>query len=315
MNEYDLIKTTSTYQKLVEHYERDAISHSTLLISADELSRKLFSIAFATLLICGDKDEIVQDNIRKGVHPDVFFLPKNDILRVEDVEFILEKLNYYPMEADCKIFILDNFSGATPQAQNKLLKTLEETPRNVFFLLCSEKTDGILQTIISRCRKLELEPLSESVLNILMSEYSVSAKTMDIAKFYGRGEMGRIETALENPKIEEMYDLSFDILKNCRASRDILSYTLKVGKYKTDLKKFIQIFSDVVQEVLHTQIMGENKYKNLAFDELCEGILPEALVILQTKLIKILEMTDRYCNTTMVIDDLLIQTCKCLNMK
>ena len=156
MDKYDLIKTTSTYQRVVNDYEKDTLAHCNLLLSADKLSRQLFAVAFATLLLCGDKDEVVYENISKRVHPDVFFLPKSETLKVEDVEFVLERLNYYPMEADYKVFVLENFSDATPQAQNKLLKTLEETPANVFFLLTSEKSDGILPTIMSRCRKLEL---------------------------------------------------------------------------------------------------------------------------------------------------------------
>ena len=311
MNKYDIIKTTRTYQKLVDDYKLGKLAHCHLLLSKDKLSREIFGACFAILAICGDSDEKVAHKIIKKVHPDVFFLPKSEGLKVEDVELVLERLNYFPMEADCKVFVLQNFSSATVQAQNKLLKTLEETPPNVYFLLCSEKEDGILPTIKSRCQTLELEPLSDSALNILVSEYTVDARTQEIAKFYGRGEMGRIEEALTNTEICEMFDLAVDIVANLRSSSEILGYTIKVNKFRSNLLKFVQIYADVLQEILRVQILGKCDYKNLQFESLKEKISKNAILALQSKLILIIEMIDRFCNTTLIIDNVLIETCKC----
>ena len=311
MDKYDIIKTTKTYQKVVDDFINGKMSHCSLLITPDKMSREIFGVVFASLLICQDKNDIITQNIIKHIHPDVFFLPKSGILKVEDVEFVLERLNYYPMEAECKVFILENFSSATLQAQNKLLKTLEETPNNVYFLLCSEKEDGILPTIKSRCQILELEPLSENALNIMLSEFMVDAKTMEVAKFYGRGELGRIEEALTDPNILSMVDLSFDIVKNCKSSNDILSFAVRVEKFKNSLTKFVQIYSDVIQEILRIKILNTSEYKLLNFNELVNNFSVDAILVLQDRLIKFLEMLDRFCNPILVIDELLIQTCKC----
>ena len=311
MDKYDIIKTTKTYNKVLADYKKGNLAHSSLLITPDKMSREIFSVVFASLLICNDEDEIIKQNIIKHIHPDVFFLPKSGILKVEDVEFVLERLNYFPMEASCKVFILEDFSSATTQAQNKLLKTLEETPNDVYFLLCSEKEDGILPTIKSRCQILELEQLSENALNILLSEHTVDAKTMEVAKFYGRGELGRIEEALKNADIVDMVDLCFDIINNCKSSKDILSYTIKITKYKNYLIKFVQIYADVLQEILKIKILNKSEYSILNFNLLCDKFSYDGIIELQEKLIKILEMIDRFCNSTFVIDEILIQTCKC----
>lgn len=314
MDKKELIKTTSTYQKIVDDFHRGTLSHCNLLLSSDKLSRKLFAEVFAGLVVCNNENEVIESNISKRIFPDVYFLPKSgENLKVEDVEIVLERLNYFPMEANCKVFVLENFSSATSQAQNKLLKTLEETPNNVYFLLCSEKEDGILTTIKSRCRMLELEPLSESALNIMLSEHMVDAKTMEVAKFFGRGEMGRIEFVLTNPEIVAMVDLSFDIIKNCKTSKELLSYTQKVNKFRNNLLLFIQIFADVLQETLKIKILGNNNFKELDFESLAQCFKNDSLIALQTKMIKLIEMSDRFCNTTLIIDDLLVQTCKALN--
>ena len=315
MDKYDIIKTTNTYQKLVDDYNLGKLAHCHLLLSKDKLSREIFGVCFAILAICGDKDDKIAHNIIKKVHPDVFFLPKSETLKVEDVELVLERLNYFPMEADCKVFVLENFSSATVQAQNKLLKTLEETPPNVYFLLCSEKEDGILPTIKSRCQVLELEPLNESALSILVSEYTVDARTQEIAKFYGRGEMGRIEEALTKSEIIEMLELAFDIVENCKASSDILGYTIKVGKFRNNLLKFVQIYADVLEEILRMKVLNKCDFQILQFDKLKNCMSVDAILTLQERLIKLIEMIDRFCNTTLIIDNLLIDTCKCKLIK
>lgn len=316
MDRIDLIKTTKAYQSVADDYHKQKLPHCNLLVSPDLMSRELFAIAFASLVISDDKNNIAMQNIAKKIHPDVFFLPKSGNLKVEDVEVVLDRINYFPMEADVKVFVLENFSSATTQAQNKLLKTLEETPPNVYFLICSEKDDGILPTIKSRCRHLELEPLSESALNIFMADYNTDEKTIEIANFFGRGEMGRTDFALTNKEVSELVDLGFDILKNCKSSANLLEYAVKLLKHKDSLALFLQIYSDILGKVLRLQILNEkNDFVQLKFDSLKNELSTDAILILLVRLTRLTEMLERACHSTLIIDDLLIETCKCANMK
>lgn len=316
MDKLDLIKTTKTYQTIVDDYQKERLPHCNLLIAPDKMSCELFAIAFASLVVCEDKDEIVIRNITKRIHPDVYFLPRVGTLKVEDVEIVLDRINYFPMQADVKVFVLENFSSATPQAQNKLLKTLEETPANVYFLITSEKEDGILQTIKSRCRRLELEPLSESAINIFMTQYNVDAKRIDVANFYGRGEMGRTDFALQNEVVSNFVDLSFDIIKGCKTSKDLLYFADKLMQNKSDLKLFLHVYADVLNEVLKIQIFGDNnKYETLHFGELKNELSGDAILQIIDKLSLFAEMVERACSSTLIIDNLLIETCRCANLK
>ena len=108
-----------------------------------------------------------------------------------------------------------------------------------------------------------------------------------------------------------MVDLSFDIVKNCKSSNDILSFAVRIEKFKNSLTKFVQIYSDVIQEILRIKILNTSEYKLLNFNELVNNFSVDAILVLQDRLIKFLEMLDRFCNPILVIDELLIQTCKC----
>lgn len=316
MNKLDLIKTTRAYLSVIDDFSNGKLPHCNLLIAPDNMSCELFASAFASFLICKDEDEASVHNVNKRIHPDVFFLPKTGTLKVDDVEFVLERLNYFPMQADVKIFVLEKFSDATVQAQNKLLKTLEEPPANTYFLLTSEKEDGILPTIRSRCRRLDLEPLNESVINILMLEYNVDAKRRDIATFYGRGQMGKIDFAMTNDIVENFVDLSFDIIKHCKSSKDLLAYTNKLTQNKSDLKLFLQIYADVLSEILRVKILNkENEYAMLDFQSLKNELSENAIIYLLKCLRFFDEMLARSCNPILIIDNLLIETCRCANFK
>jgi len=316
MDRLDLIKTTKTYQEIADDYHKQRLPHCNLLVSPDLMSRELFATAFASLIVCDDKNNIIMQNIAKKIHPDVFFLPKSSNIKVDDVEIVLDRINYFPMEADVKVFVLANFSTATTQAQNKLLKTLEETPPNVYFLLCSEKDDGILPTVRSRCRRWELEPLSESALNIFFADYNTDKKTIEVANFFGHGEMGRTDFALTNKVVCELVDLGFEIIKKCKSSSNLLEYAVKLLKYKDNLGLFLQIYSDILGQVMRLQILDEkNNFAELDFGSLKNELSTDAIVVLLARLSRLSEMFARACHSTLIIDDLLIETCKCANMK
>ena len=102
--------------------------------------------------------------ILNDIHPDVLSFPKNKSFVVDDAKSIIEELNVIPMLSNIKIFIINNFNKATVQAQNKLLKSIEEPPKNVIFLINATSLESILPTIQSRTQKFELLPLNTNVL-------------------------------------------------------------------------------------------------------------------------------------------------------
>lgn len=78
---------------------------------------------------------------------------------MEDAERILEESALKPVEGNKKLFVAGDFAEATTQAQNKLLKLLEEPPEGVYFLLGATVSFSVLPTILSRTEKLEIPRL------------------------------------------------------------------------------------------------------------------------------------------------------------
>ncbi len=95
--------------------------------------------------------------IQKGTHPDLFLAaPQGLTTRIETVREAIRFFSLKSFRAKYKAMVIEDGTSLSPAAANAFLKTLEEPPRNSFIAICASKLDGILPTIISRCRKIFL---------------------------------------------------------------------------------------------------------------------------------------------------------------
>src|SRR5574344_1090998 len=113
--------------------------------------------------------------INEGVHPDVIEIDAASNNGVEEVRDLVEKVKYAPIKGKYKVYIIDEVHMMTANAFNALLKTLEEPPENVVFILATTEPHKILPTILSRCQrydfsKVDSEDIKKRIVNILEEE-------------------------------------------------------------------------------------------------------------------------------------------------
>ena len=112
--------------------------------------------------------------IDAGVSSDVYELDAASHNKVEDVEKLIKKIDFLPVEGKKKVFIFDEFHMMTKEAQNKLLKIVEEPPAHVIFIFCTTEENRILPTILSRCNKFTFKSISD--IDIYHNLKSISDK-------------------------------------------------------------------------------------------------------------------------------------------
>ena len=150
------------------------LSHAYLFISPDLIYNNLCAEIFASHILCENKNfcgscPSCQKSLAK-TNLDLTVLPTEKTILAQDINLVIEKSLERPMFGDFKVFILRGIDSATIQAQNKLLKTLEEPPRHVVFILTATNENKILPTIISRVRKVFLPKLNKkAVEEIILS--------------------------------------------------------------------------------------------------------------------------------------------------
>lgn len=132
---------------------------------------------------CGECDSCL--SVRRGSHPDVFELDAASHNSVDDVRELREKVGLAAMHGGKKIYILDEAHMMTRQAFNALLKTLEEPPPHVVFILATTEPEKILPTILSRCqhyrfRRLTAEEIA-SKLALLAAKEGIGSEPAGLA--------------------------------------------------------------------------------------------------------------------------------------
>jgi len=126
------------------------------------LAKALNCVTGPTANPCGVCDHCTA--IDRGADPDLIEMDAASNRRIEDVRELRENVAYAPMRARFKIYIVDEVHMMTKEAFNALLKTLEEPPKHVKFLLATTDPQKVPATILSRCQILRLSPLPEAVI-------------------------------------------------------------------------------------------------------------------------------------------------------
>jgi DNA polymerase III subunit delta' len=112
-------------------------------------------------------------------------------IKIEDIRRLQREISLKPYEGKHKVFIIDNAHKLTPEAQNALLKTLEEPPAGSLIILITDKRPLLFKTIISRCKILKFSPLERAGLkDILKKDYGLSNETAHFLAYFSEGRIG-----------------------------------------------------------------------------------------------------------------------------
>ncbi len=174
-----LIKATRAYRLLEAEANARSLAHAYLLLLDDQRNLRDALKIFAKIFFDCHRDALSPQKQRLAHLIDaenfsdcIFYPDAGKKFVVEDAERLAEECLLQPVEGEKKLFVVSDFSLSTPQAQNKLLKLLEEPPAGVYFLLGATTAFSVLPTVLSRVKRLEIQPFSsEDLLACLARVY------------------------------------------------------------------------------------------------------------------------------------------------
>ena len=172
---WDLLGHTWAEDLLRRHIATGELRHAYLFTGAPGIGRRSLALEFARAINCtqppapGDFCGTcrVCTQTARMQQPDLGIVTAESegaMIKVDQVRALQRSLSLTPYEARYRIALLLNFQTANPNAQNALLKTLEEAPRQVILLLTADAPENLLPTIASRCEILRLRPVAVEVL-------------------------------------------------------------------------------------------------------------------------------------------------------
>lgn len=287
MNVFSLLKNTNAYKILNGDKKRGTLSHAYLLCCDDEAMLDEYLSFFAMALTCESEEPCTTCRtcklIASKTHTDVIWYPKSTKkIVVADVDELVEKSYFKPLELNCKVFCLSNVSQMTVQAQNKLLKTLEEPPENTFILMGTTSVYPLLSTVLSRVKKLEITPFSDSELYAFLTENGYDSDKIQSALVLANGRVGEALSRYGSDG-GEVINLAKTVLINLKSSKQVADFSAKITK--DILKDFVSALAKLTQASLNASAKDDysGAFKE-AINEVLRSTSVGALVYISDKI-------------------------------
>ena len=157
---------------------------------------------------------------------------KRPIVTVDDVREIIDSLYLTPFELDKRVYIIEEAESMSEICQNKLLKSLEEPPPRVCFVLCA--SGALLPTVESRCRTLRLPPFETDTVKSLLARNHKDAKAVELAARASRGNLGFAERIMSDGEFGATYGQALKILKLADGSKNFAKCAAVYDKFTRD---------------------------------------------------------------------------------
>lgn len=225
---------------------KNTLSHAHLIVGEDGVGKGKLANILAKFILNGDLDREYVDIINYSSEKSSF--------GVDDVRDIIEEVYKKPFEKDKKVIIIHEGNKLTIQAQNALLKTIEEPPKGVYIIILCESLELILDTIKSRCEIYKLKPLTKSELYeyIKIKKFNYYENEIKSAIAFSEGVPGRIDMYFNDDKLRELRNNIVILIKNLNKNdlEAILQQEESFSNLKNDKEEVLNIFGLFIRDIL-----------------------------------------------------------------
>lgn len=234
-------------KKLKNRIEAKEISHAHIISGEDGIGKSKLAKIFACNILGVREDRDYVDIIN--------YRTKKNSFGVDEVRGVIEEVNKKPYEGNKKVIIIYEGNKLTVQAQNALLKTIEEPPAGVFIILLCESLELILDTIKSRCEIHKLTPMSKDDIReyiITTNNEVYSNDEINAAISYSEGIPGKAEAFLKDNNLKDMRNILVDLLyKVVKGDMDsLLEFESKLTPYKDKKEEILNILGSLVRDII-----------------------------------------------------------------
>lgn len=251
MNFKDFIGQEKIKKVLKEIIQKNKLSHAYMFEGLDGMGKATLSKIFTQAVLCEDKNNSPCGNckscikVSSGNHPDFFTVsPKVLSIGVDEIRKLQDDIIIKPIESEKKVYLIEQADKMTEQAQNCLLKTLEEPPGDSLLILCVKNSGAMLKTIQSRCVSIKFEAYKTDEIKAVLRKNNISnEELLGFASFFSQGVLGKAFSIVSNEFMQIREDI-IDFLSNIYGSR--IENLLKISSYLETKKDMIEDVFDII---------------------------------------------------------------------
>ena len=254
------------HENLIEHLQSaiamKKISHAYIFDGEKGSGKNFLADIFASALQCEAEDgrpcgacsSCKQSEGRN--HPDIIRITheKPNTISVDDIrQQLCGDIMIKPYKGPYKIYIVDEAEKLNIQAQNALLKTIEEPPAYAVILLLTTNAESFLPTILSRCVTLNLKPAKDSVVRkYLMEQVRIPDYQADICVAFAQGNIGKARRLALSEEFNQMKEHAIHLVKYIQEMEisELIDGMRKITEFKTDISDYLDLLMVWYRDVL-----------------------------------------------------------------
>ena len=235
---------------------RSGLGHAYAVMTGDDdVADEFFNLIAATVycqngsacMTCAECRKVLHSN-----HPDVFHVNvARDKIKVDDVNKMLSSM-YIKSLSGRKLYFIHRADMMNVQAQNKLLKTLEEPPAGVTIFLGVANESAMLDTIKSRVRAIHMDLFDEETVYLAMLSRGYGEEKSAVAAACSEGKLGKADKIAASSQYTALYAFAIDVLQRLGRSSDIVRLDAGVAAQE-NISEFLDVLSIIIRDMLVVQ--------------------------------------------------------------
>ena len=254
------------HEQIIEHLQNaigmDKVSHAYIINGPDKSGKMMLAEAFAMALQCekhGKEACMECHSCRQALghnQPDIIYVnhDKPNTISVDDIRTqVNNDIDVKPYSSEHKIYIIDEAEKMNQQAQNALLKTIEEPPAYAVIMLLTTNADTFLPTILSRCVTLNIKVVpDEKIKKFLMEKYQIPDYQADVCVAFAQGNMGKAIMLANSDYFNEIKEEVVHLLRNIDEMDvpELMDAVKKCMTYKLEINDYLDMMAIWYRDVL-----------------------------------------------------------------
>lgn len=258
-------------EELKDAVKNNTISHSYLFSGEDGVGKKLFAKEFAKMILCLSDDKYCNKcssciKFDSENNPDFVMLqPDGNSIKIAQIREMQENVYKKPIVSDKKVFIIDDSDKMTEEAQNSLLKTLEEPPEYTIIILVTSNENKLLNTIKSRCLKIGFNNINKTELMQYISSEKIMENPSDNLLAMSNGSIGKLIKINQNLEEYSEIEKNTNSLINGNISNivELINNFNVLYKSKDIIANLLDYMVVIIYEYIKKNMDYRRKFLNL----------------------------------------------------